>query len=313
MSEETEENSKEQENSDYSSGSDGISSAGIVITISFAVLMGLLFLFGSGIMALDLASIGMTVIVFFVVVVLLSGIRINNEWQRAVILRLGKYKRTKASGLFYVIPLLEWAGRLDTRTQVMDVESQKIITKDSVTVEVNAMVYYKVESDEAKKAILEVENWKEASTILAQTTLRDIVGQHDLDALLTEKSKIGGEIKTILDKETDPWSIKVSSVEIKDVIIPDNMERAMAKEAEAIREKRSRIVKAEGELEASKKLKQAGDMLAKNKNAIELRKLQTYQEIGAEQNSLIIVTGNGEFPHGLAPLVELMNDKKKKK
>jgi len=227
--------------------------------------------------------------IFMVVGVTLSGIRINKHWEKAVILRLGKYKKTKSAGLFYVIPFIESARKLDTRTQVMDVETQEMITSDSVTVQVNAMVYYKIKPDEASKAILNVENWEEASTTLAQTTLRDIIGKSDLDKLLTEKNTIGSAVQKILDKETDAWGIKIETVEIKDVIIPKNMERAMAKEAEATREKRARITKAEGELEASKKLKEAGNIIAQSKNALALRQLQTYQEIGAEQNSLMIV------------------------
>ena len=244
--------------------------------------------------------------------IFISGIKINKEWERSVILRLGRYKRTKTAGIFYVIPFVEQHGRLDTRTQVMDVERQKIITKDSVTVEVNAMVYYRIKEAEAEKAILNVEDWEEASTTLSQTTLRDIVGKHDLDDLLTAKGVIGDEVQKILDKATDSWGIAVESVEIKDVIIPDTMERAMAKEAEASREKRARATKAEGELEASQKLKEAGDMLAKNKNALILRQLQTWQEIGAEQNSLIIVVpqDGDKASLGLAPLVELMKKQK---
>lgn len=236
-------------------------------------------------------------------------VKINKEWEKAVILRLGKYHRTASSGLFIVIPFLEQFGRLDTRVQTMDVDTQKIITSDSVTVRVNAIVFYKIMEDHPENAILKVNDWVEASTTLAQTTLRDIVGQSTLDKLLTKKNEIGESIKKILDKSTDDWSISVNAVEIKDVIIPDSMERAMAKEAEATREKRARVTKAEGELEASKKLKEAGEIISKNKNAILLRQLQTWQEIGAEQNSLIIVVPEGtpaNSAFGMAPLVELM-------
>lgn len=229
------------------------------------------------------------IIAIILVIVALSGIKVNAEWERMVILRLGRYKRTAPAGLLYVIPIIERGMRLDTRTQVMDVERQSIITKDSVTVEVDAMVYYRIKEAEAEKAILNVERWEMASTTLAQTTLRDIIGKSNLDELLTEKDKIGDKIQAILDKSTDPWGIKVESVEVKDVIIPGNMERAMAKEAEAIREKRARVTKSEGEVEAAKRFKQASDLLAKSKNALLLRQLQTWQEIGAEQNSLIIV------------------------
>jgi len=225
----------------------------------------------------------------FLFILVTSSIKINNEWQRAVILRLGRYKRTAGPGLFLRIPFLEKIRKLDVRTQVMDVEKQSIITKDSVTVEVDAFVYYRIKEKEAAKAILNVENWEQASTTLAQTTLRDKVGKHVLDDLLSKKDELGVEIKEILDRDTDNWGIAVSSVEIKDVIIPDSMERAMAKEAEAVREKRARITKAGGEFEASRKLKEASEMLAQSPHAITLRQLQTWQEIGAEQNSLVIV------------------------
>ena len=191
----------------------------------------------------------------FLFILLTTSIKINNEWQRAVILRLGRYKRTAGPGIFLRIPLLEKLRKLDIRTQVMDVEKQSIITKDSVTVEVDAFVYYMIKEKEAAKAILNVENWEQASTTLAQTTLRDKVGKHVLDDLLSKKDELGIEIKEILDRDTDNWGIAVTAVEIKDVIIPDSMERAMAKEAEAVREKRARITKADGEFEASKKLK----------------------------------------------------------
>lgn len=229
------------------------------------------------------------VVLFFIAIILISGIKINYQWQRAVILRLGKFKRVKEAGLFYMIPFIEKAGRFDTRTHTMDVVPQQIITKDSVTVKVDAVVYYHIKTDEVKKALLNVEDWEEASTALSQTTLRDIIGKHDLDDLLTKKQEIGAEIQKILDRETDAWGIQIETVEIRDVTIPDNMERAMAKEAEAIREQRARITKAEGEMQASNKLKEAGDILLQSKNAITLRQLQTWQEIGAEQNSLIIV------------------------
>ena len=227
--------------------------------------------------------------VILILILVASSIKINREWERAVILRLGRYKRTGGPGLFIKLPFVEGFRRLDTRTRVMDVERQSIITKDSVTVEVDAFVYYKIKEKEASKAILNVENWEQASTTLAQTTLRDKVGKHVLDDLLSKKDEIGKEIKEMLDRETDDWGISVTSVEIKDVIIPESMERAMAKEAEATREKRARVTKAEGELEASKKLKEASETLAKSPHAVTLRQLQTWQEIGAEQNSLVIV------------------------
>jgi uncharacterized membrane protein YqiK len=185
--------------------------------------------------------------------------------------------------------LLEQIGRLDIRTNTIDVAKQNVITKDSVSVMVNAIVYYRIREKELANAILEVENFEQASTTLAQTTLRDILGKNNLDELLSNKKLIADQIKKIIDEATDPWGINVQRVEIKDVELPENMERALAKESEAVREKRARITKAEGELEASKKLKIAGDMLGKTKYGFALRQLQTLQEIGTEQNSTIIV------------------------
>ena len=226
------------------------------------------------------------IIGFFGAAVLSLAIKVNREWEEAVILRLGKFQRIVKSGIYLIIPAVEQFYRLSLRIQVMDVPPQKIITKDSVTVQVDAVVYYRI--SDIKKAVLNIENWENASTLLAQTTLRDKVGQHDLDDLLTKKEMLGKEIKDALDPPTDKWGISIEGVEIKNVIIPTDMERAMAKEAEAFREKRSRITKAEGELIASQKLKEAGDLLAQGSGLV-IRQLQTWQEIGAEQNSLIVV------------------------
>ncbi len=215
------------------------------------------------------------------------AIRMNKDWEKSVILRLGRFHRLQDKGLYFIIPVIEAVYCVDTRTQVMDVPPQAIITSDSVTVEVDAVVFYKITDTE--KAILNVEDWEDASVKLAQTTLRDVVGKSTLDILLTQKDKVGEAIKTRLDKDTDRWGIKIENVEIKDVQIPKELERAMAKEAEAIREKRARITKASGEFEASKKFRQASEELAKSPHSILLRQLQTWQEIGSEQNSLMIV------------------------
>jgi regulator of protease activity HflC (stomatin/prohibitin superfamily) len=222
-------------------------------------------------------------------ILIAQGIKINKQWERAIVLRLGKYNRTAGAGVFFKLPLLEQIGRLDIRTNTIDVAKQNVITKDSVSVMVNAIVYYRIREKELANAILEVENFEQASTTLAQTTLRDILGKNNLDELLSNKKLIADQIKKIIDEATDPWGINVQRVEIKDVELPENMERALAKESEAVREKRARITKAEGELEASKKLKIAGDMLGKTKYGFALRQLQTLQEIGTEQNSTIIV------------------------
>lgn len=239
---------------------------------------------GINILGLNLPWWGWALILIFIVALTL---RINKEWEETIILRLGKYHRNKKAGIFFIIPFIEKIYRLDKRTQVMDVKPQEVITSDSVTVQVDAVVYYKIVGP--KKSILNVEEWEDASVKLAQTTLRDEVGKSTLDDLLMKKERVGINIQKRLDKETDDWGIKVENVEIKDVIIPKQLERAMAKEAEAIREKRARITKAEGEYEASRKFRQASEELVKSPHSILLRQLQTWQEIGAEQNSLMIV------------------------
>lgn len=256
-------------------------------TSSYITLLIVLALLAS--LAMNLGTPWYIGIGIFLLAYLVLALKVNKEWERAIILRLGKYDRTQPQGLFLIVPIIEALYRVDLRTRVMDVIPQKIITKDSVTVDVDAIVYYHIRVKDFEKSILNVEEVHDASTKLAQTTLRDIIGKHDLDDLLTKKQELGNEIKKILDKATDPWAITVETVEIRDVIIPGEMERAMAKEAEAIREKRARIIKADGEKIASKILRDAGAELTKNPSALKIRQLQTWSEIGAEQNSLIIV------------------------
>jgi regulator of protease activity HflC (stomatin/prohibitin superfamily) len=235
-------------------------------------------------MALSIIS---WIVGLFVLLIIIGGLRVIKQYEEAVVLRLGKYKRILKPGLRYVIPGFEKAYRVDLRIRTIDVEPQETISRDTVPVNVDAVIYYKVQ--DIKKAVLDVEEFQKAAIKLAQTTLRDIVGKSTLDQLLMKKDQIGEAIKKILDKGTDEWGIKVSNVEIKDVTIPEDLKRAMARESEAVREKRARIIKAEAELEASKKLKEASETLAKSKYSFSLRQLQTWQEIGAEQNSLMIV------------------------
>jgi len=218
---------------------------------------------------------------------LMASIRVAAEWERVVILRVGRYSRMKGPGLFFVIPIFETTFKVDLRTRVWDVRPQEIMSSDSVPVEVDAVVYYKIVDPE--KAIMNVEDFATASVKLAQTTLRDIVGKSDLDMLLTKKEQIGGAIQKILDEGTNPWGIKVSSVEIKDVVLPQMLKRAMAKEAEASREKKARIIKASAEFEAATKFEEAAKIMMKSPAGLQLRQLQTWQEIGAEQNSLMIL------------------------
>ncbi|MGC8721999.1 MAG: slipin family protein [Caldisericaceae bacterium] len=223
-----------------------------------------------------------------VVLVLIGlSIRIVQQWQRGVVFFLGKYRRELSPGFNLIIPIFEYARYVDVRTRTMDVVPQEVMTKDSVPVKIDAVVYYKV--FDAMKSIVQVENFMSASTLLAQSKLRDVVGKYDLDTLLASKDKIGKEILEILQGPTDDWGITIVSVEIKNIELPDNMKRAMAKEAEAIREKRARQIKASAEEDASASFLAAAKTMEDAPDAMLLRQLQTWQEIGAEQNSLIIL------------------------
>lgn len=229
----------------------------------------------------------LTIVGIVVAVIVLFGIRIVSQWQKGVVFRLGKFVRQITPGLNVIIPVLEYVRRVDMRIRTMDVIPQEIMTKDSVPVKIDAVVYYKI--FDAPKSIIAVENFGMASTLLAQSKLRDILGKNDLDTLLSNKDQIGKEVLSELQGPTDEWGITVLSVEIKNIELPDNMKRAMAKESEAVREKRARLVKASAEEDASRKFTDAAKTMAESPNALMLRQLQTWQEIGAEQNSLIIL------------------------
>jgi regulator of protease activity HflC (stomatin/prohibitin superfamily) len=224
--------------------------------------------------------------ILVVVALIMSGIRILNEYQRGVILTLGRYTGTKGPGLIYVWPLIQSISRVDLRTVVMDVPPQDVISRDNVTVKVNAVVYFRVV--DPALAILQVVHFYEATSQLAQTTLRSVLGQHDLDGLLAERDVLNRDIQTILDKATDAWGIKVTTVEIKHVDLNETMIRAIARQAEAERERRSKVIHAEGELQAAEKLTQAAAQLAREPQALQLRYLQTLIDISAEKNSTIV-------------------------
>jgi regulator of protease activity HflC (stomatin/prohibitin superfamily) len=224
---------------------------------------------------------------------LLSGLRIAQEYQRAVVFRLGRFHSVRGPGLYYNLPLLEWQRLVDMRTITVNVEPQETITKDSVTIKVNAVLWYRVV--EPFKAILEVADFRSAVYQVALTSLRNIIGQHQLDEVLKERDKINDKLRDIVDHDTDPWGVKVEMVEMKDVEIPQGMQRAMAREAEAIREKRARIIKAEAELEASYKLAAASEQITKHPLSLELRRMQMISEVGAEQNTTTIVMMPSEF------------------
>ncbi|HQP91801.1 MAG TPA: slipin family protein [Candidatus Omnitrophota bacterium] len=224
---------------------------------------------------------------YAIAIIVIFGIRIVSQWQKGVVFRLGRYVREINPGFNIIIPFIETVQYVDMRIRTMDVVPQEMMTKDSVPAKIDAVVYYKI--FDAVKSIVAVENFGLASVLLAQSKLRDVLGKYDLDTLLANKDKIGQEVLETLQEPTDAWGITIISVEIKNIEIPDNMKRAMAKEAEAIREKRSRLVKASAEEEASKKFMEAAKIIAESPNGLLLRQLQTWQEIGAEQNSLIVL------------------------
>jgi regulator of protease activity HflC (stomatin/prohibitin superfamily) len=227
------------------------------------------------------------------VVLLLSSIRIANEYQRAVVFRLGRFIGARGPGLYFLIPLLERQVTIDLRVVTADVEEQEAITKDNVPVKVDAVVWYRV--TDPGRSVIEVQNVHEAVTQVALTLLRNLLGRHSLDDLLKEKDQLSEELRGNIDRATGPWGISVQMVEMKDVVIPQSMQRAMAQEAEALREKRARIIKAEAELEAAAQLKEAAKLIMQSPAGLELRRMQMITEVGAEQNTTTIVMMPSEF------------------
>src|SRR3972149_2988650 len=224
--------------------------------------------------------------VIFLIILLATAIRILREYERGVIFRLGRLIGAKGPGLIILIPIIDRMVRVSLRTIVMDVPPQDVITKDNVSLKVNAVVYFRVVH--AEKAIVEVEHFLEATSQLSQTTLRSVLGQSQLDELLAERDKINKELQKIIDHQAEPWGIKVSNVEVKHVDLPVEMQRAMAKQAEAERERRAKVIHAEGEFQASQKLSDAAGVISKNPIAVQLRFLQTLTEVASEKNSTII-------------------------
>ncbi|MGZ4960558.1 MAG: slipin family protein [Methylomonas sp.] len=217
---------------------------------------------------------------------LVSAFRILREYERGVIFMLGRFDRVKGPGFIIVIPVIQQMVKVDLRTVVMDVPTQDVISRDNVSVKVNAVVYFRV--IEPDKAIIQVENFYNATSQLAQTTLRSVLGQHELDEMLAERDRLNVDIQTILDQQTDAWGIKVSLVEIKQVDLGENMVRAIAKQAEAERIRRAKIIHAEGEMQAAEKLSAAANILAEQPQAIQLRYLQTLTEIAGDKSSTIV-------------------------
>jgi regulator of protease activity HflC (stomatin/prohibitin superfamily) len=234
------------------------------------------------------------IVIIGLVLVAISGLRVAYQYERAVVFRLGRLSSTKGPGLYWIIPLgIDTQKKVDIRTLTIDIESQESITKDSVTVKVNAVVWLKI--IDPVRSVVSVANYYAASYQVALTTMRNIIGQHTLDEVLKERDKINGALKTIVDQATEPWGVKVEMVEMKDVEIPAQMQRAMAQEAQAIREKRARIIKAEAESEAAQKLADASIIITEHPLALELRRMQMITEVGAEQNTTTIVMMPSEF------------------
>jgi regulator of protease activity HflC (stomatin/prohibitin superfamily) len=226
------------------------------------------------------------VILFLVIALAVSMFRVLREYERGVIFMLGRFYKVKGPGLIIVIPVLQQMVRVDLRTVVMDVPTQDVISRDNVSVQVNAVIYFRVIDPE--KAIIQVENFLEATSQLSQTTLRSVLGQHELDDMLAEREQLNADVQKILDKQTAAWGIKVANVEIKHVDLNETMVRALAKQAEAERERRAKVIHAKGEAEAAEKLAEAANVLASQDQAIQLRYLQTLVEIAGDKSSTIV-------------------------
>lgn len=225
-------------------------------------------------------------LVIFILIVLAAAVRILQEYERGVVFFLGRFAGVRGPGLILLFPFLETMTKASLRTVTMDIPSQKIITKDNVSIDIAAVAYYHVVDPE--KSVIAIEDVEHAVNQISQTTVRNVVGQFMLDQLLAKTKDINTQIKNVIDEHTEPWGVQVTAVEIKDIFLPDNMQRAMAKEAEAERERRAKIVAAQGEFQAAEKLGQAADLITKHPIALQLRTLQTMAEISVEKNSTII-------------------------
>jgi regulator of protease activity HflC (stomatin/prohibitin superfamily) len=229
---------------------------------------------------------GMPIAILILLLILISGIRVVTQYERGVIFRLGKYVGIRGPGLIYIIPLIERMVKVSLRIITMEIPAQRIMTKDNVSIDITAVAYYKI--IKVDRSVLEIENVHSAVNQISQTTVRNVIGQFSLDQLLSHTSDINTQIKNVIDKHTEAWGVQVTAVEIKDILLPENMQRAMAKEAEAERERRAKIVAAEGEMQAATKLGEAADIITKHPVALQLRTLQTMVEISTEKSSTII-------------------------
>jgi regulator of protease activity HflC (stomatin/prohibitin superfamily) len=226
------------------------------------------------------------IIVILIIVFFIPGIRILNEYQRAVVFRLGRYSSTKGPGIILLLPFIDKMVKVDIRTVTLDIPSQEIITKDNIPVQVNAVCYFNIMI--AENAIIKVQNYYSATLQISQTTLRSVCGELELDEILSERERLNQKLQQIIDEHTTPWGIKITAVEVKDVQIPQSMQRAFASQAEAERERRAKVIIAEGEYQASEKLAQAAEIISGNPIALQLRYLQTIKEAASEKNSIIL-------------------------
>lgn len=245
-----------------------------------------------------------------IIIILVQAIKIVREYERMVIFRMGRLLGAKGPGLFFIIPFVDSPVKMDLRTVTIDVPKQTIITKDNVSVDVDAVIYYRVV--EPMNAVTKIENYMVATSLLAQTTLRDIIGQIELDDLLSKRDELNKRLQEVLDTATDPWGIKISAVTIRDVSLPESMLRAIAKQAEAERERRSRIILADGEYQASKKMTEAAELYEKAPVAIKLRELQTLAEIAREKNLIVVSMGGQSDVGTIAGLTSAFTKAEKK-
>lgn len=247
-------------------------------------------------------------IIGLIIVFILSGVRIAQEYERAIVFRLGRFQSVKGPGIYWLIPLIERQQKVDIRTKTVTLEQQETITMDSVTIKVNAVLWYQIINPQ--NAIIKVADYNKAVYQFSVSALRNIIGQHSLDEVLKEREQINATLQRIVDLTTEPWGVKIEMVEMKDVEIPEGMQRAMAREAEAIREKRARIVKAEAELDASIKLTQGAKEMEGSPIALELRRMQMLSEIGIDNNTTTIVLLPSEFSSAAKSFTDLVKNKK---
>lgn len=254
--------------------------------------------------------VSMVPILIFVGIVILASIKQINEYQRGILFQLGKYKHTLNPGWRIVIPVFQSMRKVDIRTKAVDVPDQEAITKDNISARINAVIYYKVK--DSAKAIIEVENFFHAVSQLAQTTMRNVVGEMDLDELLSNREAASRKIKDIVDQLTDPWGIQVENVELKDITLPEDMKRTIAKQAEAERERRAVIIKAEGEVQAAENLQKAAEMLASTPGALHLRTLSTLNDLSSDQSNTVIFAIPIEILRAFDAIKDNMQNQSKK-